>query len=236
MAGSNHSTHHTAEADILGGTPRDTVSCAADPEVRAAFLAFHREHITGGQAFASGGNRLGSGSWVFVGLGLLGLGGGLLLAAISFNNPESTSIAGTRPPEMIYLPPASDPKTTVTAEEGTVETAKPATDTMLARTETEDPASSKPVDHEGDAALANLDGWNVSLTSNPAFPDANTNFDVAMRYTAAGYALGSTKGDGTDAGYGAIELPSVPEPSTGAAACLGLALLIGVTHLKKRRT
>ena len=240
MAASNPSSPRVAEVELIGSTAVGMAPPAVSaPEIKAAFLAFHRDHITGGERLAPGAKLLGSGSWAFVALAAVGLVGGLFLASMPYTaNSDGGSVASARPPEMIYLPPTTDvePRAAdnVTAEEPSAM----ATNTVIARMDSYAPIADEDQDQENasaDSALATTDPWKIGLGSDEGFRAATANFDVAMRYSAAGYMLGSTPGDGTDAGYGAIELPSVPEPSAGAIVCLGLATLIGVTHLRKRR-
>lgn len=242
MPATNLSTPRTAEVDLIGSIRGDTPCRETDAGVREAFLAFHRKHITGRPAARFRTPLLSSGSWMFVALAVIGLGGGLFLAATSFNQPETSSIVGARPPEMIYLPPTTDGKPAIAvadAADAAGERVGSAADNQVAQAEAGTPLQAESRDAQsslGGYIPADVNEWDMSLGSERYFSNATANFDAAMRYSAAGYALGSESGDGTDAGYGAIELPSVPEPSTGVVVCLGLALLVGVTHLKKRRT
>lgn len=241
MAASNPSSPRIAEVELIGSRSVEAATPAvASPEIKAAFLAFHRDHITAGDRLAPARKLLGSGSWAFVALAAVGLGGGLFLASMPYGaSSEPASVASARPPEMIYLPPTTDVDPRSAANAAAEEPSATRAETTVARTDLHAPVPHEdqhPDNPSGDPALASTDPWNIALSSDQGFRAATANFDVAMRYSAAGYVLGSTPGDGTDAGYGAIELPSVPEPSAGAIVCLSLATLIGVTHLRKRRS
>lgn len=216
------------------GSGKSQSPSATDPAITAAFLAFHREHTPGALSRPIPKNVLGLGGWIFVGLAIVGFAGGLFLASVSFNNSETSSIAGARPPEMIYLPPPAVAERAVAVTNDAASTAQ----TLMAKVDAPAAAQKIDADHTGgDSTDDGLNAWSVGSTPDTALPDATANFSVAMRHTAAGHRLSNTSSsEGIESGYAGVELPMVPEPAAAPIIYLGLALLVGVKHLKKRRS
>ena len=232
MARSDPSIPRVGEADLLRSTRGDSDRATPDPAVTAAFLAFHREQTPALFAPPMPRNRLGVGGWIYIALVLCGVAGTLFLASIPIYQPETSSTAAARPPEMMYLPPAESAERALPV----VKTASRA-ETVVARVE-EAPATSstEPQQAAFDATLAGFEPWSVASLANMKLPEATANFNVAMRHHAAGYSLGPASSDGVESAYAGVELPSVPEPAAAPIVCAGLALLLGVAHLKKRRS
>ena len=230
---SPHPFPRAGEVDRATAARRDADGGVSDPAVTAAFMAFHREQTPSLFARPGGQRAVGFGGWIFIGLALCGFGGGLFLASVSFNNPETTSIvAAARPPEMIYLPPEHSAERAVAVNHS-------ASRAEVVVTNAEDRASTEkmvPEQLREASTLAGLDTWSVISLSGNAFPDASANFNVAMRHSAAGYSLENASTDGIESAYAGVELPSVPEPAAAPIVCCGLALLVGLTHLKRRRS
>jgi hypothetical protein len=195
-------------------------------------MAFHRQHNPAFFAKTGGRTVLSLGSWIYIGLAVIGFGGGLFLSSVSFNNSETSSLAATRPPEMIYLPPAEPEERATQATD-----AAPRAESLLASIDAPTTAeqSRRREDTPADAALAGFEKWSVASLSDPDRPDAAANFTAAMRHTAAGYSLANASTDGVESAFAGIELPTVPEPAAAPFLCGGFALLIGLTHLRKRR-
>ncbi|MBA2269268.1 MAG: hypothetical protein H0W20_01555 [Chthoniobacterales bacterium] len=233
MASSNPSIPHTVQVDLLAAPPAAAVRAGSDPAVTAAFVAFHRQHTP--SLFARDGreNVPSVASWVCLGLAAVSFGGGLFLASVSFNNnSDAPGTVAARAPEMIYLPPAESAERALpvsdTAPRAASLMAKVDPQPSLAQTTLRDvpPAES---------ALTGFDKWSIASASDPGSPDATANFTVAMRHSAAGYSLANASSDAVESAYAGIELPTVPEGDAAPFVCGGLALLIGLTHLRKRR-
>lgn len=206
---------------------------ATDPAITAAFLAFHREHTHSAPAALIPRNVLGLGGWIFVGLAVVGFAGGLFLASVSFNNGETTSIAGARPPEMIYLPPPEVAERVVAVTSD----AAPNAERLMAQVDAPVAEEKMEGDNAGtESRVGSVNAWSVASASDARFLDPTANFSAAMRHTAAGYSLSNTSSDGIESGYAGVELPMVPEPTATPIICLGLALLVAVKHLTKRRS
>lgn len=243
MASPDPLTPRRLQVDLVTATRPDPVPRASDPAVTAAFLAFHRAHTAPLGSRSSGRGLLSSSAWAFVGLAVVGFAGGLFLASVSFNHSEPTSIAGARPAEMIYLPPATAAEqpaisstaalsSTAAIEDAVVVVDVASNEASVRRAKVEQ--SDEPIE---DPAAGSEAAWNAVLVSEAGVPDPTANFAAATRLAAAGYSLTPGDGDSIQSGSAGVEVPSIPEPAAAPILCAGLALLVGIKHLNnKRRT
>jgi hypothetical protein len=211
----------------------DAAARAADPAINAAFVAFHRnagliEPVRGRPRVSLGGGAL-----VFSALSIAGVGGALFFAFFCFNTPDAPVNVTAVAPEVIYARPANERSMTDLAAQpnalvgdafaSVTPRADEATDANAAST------ARRGLEGAGEDILG------AELLAQARLPDATANFAAAQRLGFAGGSFSRAGGTDLVAGYDAEELPTIPEPSTGAAVAIVAALLVASNKLIRRR-
>ena len=216
---------------IPGSSPHPTES-TADSAIRAAFVAFHRRTTSAGAAGRRRLAVLSGGGWAFLVLALVGFGGGLFLSSLSFSSPEaSITIAGVAPEVLYVRPTGADPAAAAAANQQeaqsrdhTFAAARPAGESAPENREVRAPSTMDLAIEIPAAVLAQV-----------ALPEMTANFAAAARLGAVrGHGPG-TGAEPIESGYGAVEVPSIPEPATGLIVGIGLAALIAVQRFARKR-
>lgn len=167
--------------------------------------------------------RLGTSACACFALAFLGFAGGLFLAFFSFNNPDAPIKMGAVSPEMIYKRPAGGIPQDLLRNTENPASFSIADGSSLGGGDDASVRPNRSLMSDSDLAVQGIHSWSTNL---PAWNGTDN-------WTTGNYAWNSGVATPTDAGSGAVGLPSVPEPSTWAMMLSGFGLLL--VCLKRKR-
>lgn len=223
-----------AQLPIVKSRRTESAREIADPAIAAAFLAFHRNAGLVAPPVRRQRSAMASGVWAFLALSVLGFGGGLFLAIFCFNNPEQTIKVTAVAPELIYARPGGEIPATAAggapiAQNGSdVEESAPAAPAEPALAENEPLSIHRSADSEPELSA---EKW----IAQAALPEATANFAAAQRLGLLGGPANHNGGNGDAfSSYDAVELPTIPEPSSGGLIAFGVAVLVAHRSRKPR--